>query len=388
MARKILFLFLFCCSVFGSGFTMEQFKWPAGVSFLKFLSDNEIPSSLYYDLSPEDQELTTEIAAEASCEVLKDEDGKIDQILIPISDELQIQIFKDAKNKYKIDFTPIAYNESTYTLGVTIENSPYIDINAATGNGFLANAFMLMFNKSVNFKNLRKGDQIALYYTQRDRLGQPFGQPQIISGMIEENGKSNYLYYFDSKYYDERGKMNEKFLFKLPIPGARVTSKFTPKRFHPVLKIYRAHLGTDYGAKKGTPIKAVGDGRVSFVGKKGGYGNTLEIQHVGGYKSLYAHLSKFAKGIKNGARIKQGEIVAYVGNTGLASGPHLHLGLYKNNKAMDFQKVVYTAKENIETKEKVLFQKFVKEQNQKLQKAIGGHNNPAKFVQFDNFIEL
>lgn len=367
---------------------MQDFKWPSGITLLDFLEQSNMPLSLYYSLETEEKELAAEIIADSDCEMLTDENGKIDQVLIPISDELQIHIFKDKNGNFKLIFTPILYVEKEQSLGIKIENSPYIDIGNATGNSELSNAFMVVFGKSVNFRKLQKGDVLALLYTQKYRLNRPYGSPKIISGMVEENRKSHYMYYYDSKYYDERGKISEKFMFKLPVPGARVSSKFNPKRYHPVLKKYRAHLGTDYAAKKGTPIKVVADGKVVFVGRKGGYGNTIEVKHVNGYKSLYAHVSGFAKGMKVGKNVTQGQVIAYIGNTGLSTGPHLHLGLYKNNKAVDFEKVVYVEKDGEFVKEKQKFNQLVKEENRKLQNAIGGYNNPPKIVTFDNLIKL
>lgn len=390
MFKKVFIFFILNLSLFANVSTVQKFNWPNGKTFLHFLEDSNIPSSLYYDLSQDDKELATEIGADVECEMLVDEDGNLEQILIPITEELQIHIFKDEKNKFNLTFTPTIFTQTDNTLGLNVETMPYLDINNATGDGKLAAAFTNAFKGRLNFSRLQKGDQIAINYTQRFRLGKPYGSPQILSAMIEENKKSNYIYYFESKFYDENGKISQNFLFKLPIPGARVSSKFTPKRYHPVLKRYRAHLGTDYAAPRGTAIKAVGSGTVVFVGNKGGYGKTLEIQHQNGYKSLYAHLNGFAKGMKKGRKILQGDIVAFVGNTGMSTGPHLHLGLYKNNKAMDFEKVVKVAKENIELEkeEKKRFKKYIKSQNEILQMAMGGYHNPSKFIDFENFIEF
>lgn len=388
MFKKILVLAIVTLNLYGKGYSMQNFTWPNGVTFLHFLENSNIPKKLYYDLSETDKELVTEVVAGTECEILVGEDGVIEQLLVPITDELQIHIFKDKNDEYAINFTPVIFTENEYYLGISINSSPYIDISKATGNSALANAFTNVFSNIVNFRRLQKNDNLALRYKQKERLGRPYGQPEIISGMIEEGGKSKFMYKFGSKYYDERGKISERFLFKLPIPGARVSSKFSPKRFHPILKRYRAHLGTDYAAKTGTPIKAVADGKVSFIGRKGGYGKTVEITHINGYKSLYAHTSKFAKGLKNGQSIKQGQVIAYVGSTGMSSGPHLHLGLYKNNKAIDFEKVVSVEKEVENVKEKAAFAKLVKEQNEALQMALGGFHNPDKFVNFDSFIQF
>jgi len=132
------------------------------------------------------------------------------------------------------------------------------------------------------------------------------------------------------QYYTPEGRTMRKAFLRTPIDFARISSHFNLRRKHPVLNKIRAHKGTDYAASHGTPIKAAGDGKVVFAGRKGGYGNVVIIQHGQTYKTLYAHISKFRKGIRSGKRVKQGQTIAYVGSTGLATGPHLHYEFYVN----------------------------------------------------------
>ena len=352
------------------------------------MEKSEIPLSVYYNLDKEEQELTNEIISDSICYILKDSRGKILQLLIPINDELQIQIYKDKHNNYKLDFTPIIYTKHNYTLGIEIKKSPYVDIIEATGNTALANEFMLIFKNDVNFKRLQKGDKLVILYEQKERLKQPFGAVNILAGMIEENKKPKYLYFFDDKYYDENGKKTESFLLVTPIQGAKIVSKFTPKRFHPILKRYRAHLGVDYAAPKGTKVYAAGNGKVTFVGRKNGYGNTVEISHSSSYTTLYAHLSGFAKDIKVGNSVKQNQLIAYVGNTGLSTGAHLHFGLYKNKQAIDPLKIVKIEKTNIVSEEELKFKALVKSMNERIKNAINGENNPPKFENYDSIMIL
>lgn len=388
MNKFILIFFLFFNFAFAINSGVEKFKWPEGVSLLQFMEKYEIPLSVYYDLDKEAQELTSEIISGSICYVLRDDLGKISQLLIPISEELQIQIYKDKFNKFKLDFSPIVYTKQSNSLGISIETSPYNDIVKATGNTALANEFMSVFRGEVDFKRLQKGDKLVLLYEQKTRLGQPFGSIKILAGMIEENKKGNSLYLFEDKYFDENGKKMESFLLITPINGARIASRFTLKRFHPILKRYRAHLGVDYAAPKGTKIYAAGNGKVTFVGRKSGYGNVIEISHGGGYTSLYAHLNGFAKGVKVGTNVKQKELIAYVGNTGLSTGPHLHFGLYKNKQAIDPLKVVKIEKTNIVSKEELKFKALVKDMNAKMDLAKDGNLNPQRFENFENSMIL
>ncbi len=381
----LIFLMIFSFS-FGSN--IEKFSWPEGVSLLKFFEVSKIPLSLYYNLENEDQEVVSEIISGSDCYMLKDDDGEILQILIPVSNELQIQIYKDKFNQYKLTFTPIIYSVSHNTLSIEVNKSPYVDIIEATGNTTLANEFMIMFKNEVDFKKLQKGDKIVIVYDQKTRLGRQFGDIKISAGMLESNGKAHYMYFYDDKYYNENGKQVENFLLILPIYGARIASNFTPKRYHPILHRYRAHLGIDYAAPKGTKIYAAGSGKVTFVGRRNGYGNTVEISHGSNISTLYAHLNGFAKGIKKGVTVKQKQLIAYVGNTGLATGPHLHFGVYRNKVAVNPNSIVKVEKEQIITKEQAKFKQLVKDTNENIKKILVSNENPKKLENFDNFVML
>lgn len=381
----LIFLMIFSFS-FGSN--IEKFSWPEGVSLLKFFEVSKIPLSLYYNLENEDQEVVSEIISGSDCYMLKDDDGEILQILIPVSNELQIQIYKNKFNQYKLTFTPIIYSVSHNTLSIEVNKSPYIDIIEATGNTTLANEFMIMFKNEVDFKKLQKGDKIVIIYDQKTRLGRQFGDIKISAGMLESNGKAHYMYFYDDKYYNENGKQVENFLLILPIYGARIASNFTPKRYHPILHRYRAHLGIDYAAPKGTKIYAAGGGKVTFVGRRNGYGNTVEISHGSNISTLYAHLNGFAKGIKKGVTVKQKQLIAYVGNTGLATGPHLHFGVYRNKVAVNPNSIVKVEKEQIVTKEQAKFKQLVKDTNENIKKILVSNENPKKLENFDNFVML
>ncbi len=381
----LIFLMIFSFS-FGSN--IEKFSWPEGVSLLKFFEVSKIPLSLYYNLENEDQEVVSEIISGSDCYMLKDDDGEILQILIPVSNELQIQIYKDKFNQYKLTFTPIIYSVSHNTLSIEVNKSPYVDIIEATGNTTLANEFMIMFKNEVDFKKLQKGDKIVIIYDQKTRLGRQFGDIKISAGMLESNGKAHYMYFYDDKYYNENGKQVENFLLILPIYGARIASNFTPKRYHPILHRYRAHLGIDYAAPKGTKIYAAGSGKVTFVGRRNGYGNTVEISHGSNISTLYAHLNGFAKGIKKGVTVKQKQLIAYVGNTGLATGPHLHFGVYRNKVAVNPNSIVKVEKEQIVTKEQAKFKQLVKDTNENIKKILVSNENPKKLENFDNFVML
>lgn len=389
MIRKILILF---CLVAGlNAAYLEELKWKKGESFLSFLEANNIPLSLYYDLDREDQEIAAEIRSNIIFQILRGKDDTIEQVLIPVNDELQIHIIKDMQtNNYHLQMTPIIYQEESLSLALDIQKSPYQDIVNATNNYALANQFVSSYKKSVNFKALQKGDHLVIFYSQKRRLGKVFSDPIIDAAMIEVDGDKNFIFLYDgSAYYNDKGKELAGYFLKMPITNyKRISSKFTRKRWHPILKRYRAHLGIDYAAKIGTPVKSAGNGRVNFVGKKGGYGNTIEIVHADGYKTLYAHLRGYKKGISKGRKVSRGQVIGYVGNTGLSTGPHLHFGLYKNNRAINPAKVVKVTKSKLSKKKMKKFMAHVDGYKKRFELALKERKNPQKEKHFDYIVSL
>lgn len=365
----ILFLFLFS-AVFAS--SVQDFRWKSGETYLVFLEKNKLPlKELYYNLDKDDQKLTEEIRSGVNCQILKDTNDTIQQVLIPMNDELQIHIYKN-NGSYKFEAIPIISETKTESFTIKINHSPYLDIIKATGSKKLAQIFVASFKNSLNFKrDLRKGDTLALLYEQKYRLGKPFSMPILKVAMIEMRGKKHYIYLNkDDRYYDEKGHEVEGFLLAKPVRNARISSRFTKRRYHPVLKKYRAHLGVDYAARRGTPIVAAGSGRIIFAGRTRGYGNLIKIRHSDGYMTLYAHQKSFRRGIRKGKYVKKGQTIGYVGTTGLSTGPHLHFGLYKHGRAINPLRVVQVTTKKLKGKEKKAFIRLRDNYNKQIQKII------------------
>ena len=357
--KKIILLI---CILFNTLFSaqIEELSWQKGESFLTFLEKNKIPLKLYYDLDKEDQELCSEIQSGNRFFSYTEEDGSLIQALIPVSLDMQIHIYKDSSNEYKFQTLPINYTEKSELIAIPITESISNDILKATGDVTIAALLNTLFsNSNADFKKMKKGDFIAIEYNQKTYMGKLHGMPEINAAMIQINGKPFYRFRNskDDKYYDENGVgFTKTYLFQIPLTFTRILSPFTNKRYHPVLKRYRAHLGTDFAAPTGRNIYAASDGKVEFVGTQSGYGKTVIINHQNGYKTLYAHQNGFAKGIRVGQMIKKGTHIGYVGSTGLSSGPHLHLGMYKNNVAIDPMTVLQRPKfEGLDPKEKPIF---------------------------------
>ncbi len=202
-----------------------------------------------------------------------------------------------------------------------------------------------IFGYDIDFVlDLREGDQFALVYEERLVDGTPVSPGPILAAeFVNQGTRFRAVRYVDNSgrasYYTPDGKSLRKAFLRAPVPFSRVSSNFNLARKHPILNKIRAHKGVDYAAPTGTPIYAAGDGRVSFVGTKGGYGRLIAIQHGNQYTTHYAHLSRYAKGIRTGSRVRQGEIIGYVGASGLATAPHLHYeflvnGVFRNPRTV------------------------------------------------------
>lgn len=188
-----------------------------------------------------------------------------------------------------------------------------------------------IFGGDIDFhRDLRKGDRFSVVYEIYYLRGQPVRAGRVLAAEFTNNQKAFEAYWFagdgskSGGYYTADGKNLRKAFLRSPLEFSRVTSGFTSNRFHPVLNTWRAHKGVDYGAPIGTRVRSVADGTVEFAGRQGGYGNLIVVRHHGAYSTAYAHLNGFATGIRKGSRVAQGEMIGYVGKTGLASGPHLH----------------------------------------------------------------
>lgn len=187
-----------------------------------------------------------------------------------------------------------------------------------------------IFGWDVDFAlDIRKGDHFKVIYDEHYLDGDKIDDGDILAAEFTNQGKTFRAVRFadaegNGRYYSPEGDSMRKAFSRTPVHFSRISSRFNPNRKHPVLKTNRPHRGVDYAAARGTPILATGDGKVDFVGTKGGYGRTVVLSHGGKYTTLYAHMSRYRKGLKRGKRIKQGQTIGYIGSSGLATGPHLH----------------------------------------------------------------
>lgn len=198
-----------------------------------------------------------------------------------------------------------------------------------------------IFGYDIDFaQDLRKGDSFGVVYEQKKIDDKVVSSGNILAAKFTNKGKTYTAVRYTNKqgytsYYDANGGSTLKAFIRTPVDFSRISSKFNLGRKHPVLNTIRAHKGVDYAAPTGTPVKATGDGKIIVAGRRGGYGNTVIIQHGNKYRTVYAHLRGFAKGIRSGSQVKQGQVIAYVGTTGLSTGPHLHYEFQVNGVHVD-----------------------------------------------------
>jgi murein DD-endopeptidase MepM/ murein hydrolase activator NlpD len=235
----------------------------------------------------------------------------------------------------------------------------------------LTNKFVDIFAWVVDFQRLQKGDQFKLIYEENLVDENPIGIGRILGVYFEHSGSGYYAFPFDqgdgSDYFDENGNSLRKALLKYPIEFSRISSRYSMHRFHPVVKVFRPHLGTDFAASTGTPIRSVGDGIVEEAQYKSNNGNYVKIRHNGTYTTGYLHMSKIASGIKPGTRVRQGETIGYVGSTGLATGPHLCYRFWKNGVQVDALKVELPPSQPVKEEYFQSFEKVKEEITKRLQ---------------------
>ncbi len=200
------------------------------------------------------------------------------------------------------------------------------------------------FSWTIDFNtDTRNGDKYAALWEENYTATGEITSQDLLAAYYTgaENKITTYAFYFEDDFYDETGKISKKMFLKSPISfrNYRISSRFSYGRMHPILKIRRPHLGVDYAAPVGTPVQAVADGIIKFAGWKGGFGNFIEIKHANGYTTMYGHLKSFGKGVKTGAKVKQGQTVGYIGSTGLSTGPHLDFRVKEGAKFVDFLKM-------------------------------------------------
>jgi murein DD-endopeptidase MepM/ murein hydrolase activator NlpD len=272
----------------------------------------------------------TKIFPKDTIRVLTDDQGKIQALRYEIDPETYLMVEREndeliaREHKHTIE-TRVAHAEGI------IDSSLFLAANEANISENVIMELAGIFGWDIDFAlDIRKGDSFKLLYEEIYRNGEKIKDGEILAAeFINDGNVYRAVRYTNpetnrSEYYTPEGKSMRKEFLRTPVDFARISSRFTTSRYHPVLHKVRSHKGVDYAAKRGTPIRAAGDGKVTFKGKKGGYGRVIMIQHGSKYTTVYAHLNSYNKKVSVGKKVKQGQTIAYVGSSGLATGPHLH----------------------------------------------------------------
>ena len=350
-------------------YTDKTYNVQAGDSLEKILIRHSVKKDeiqlIQKKISKENTKITLKVGQEINFtfENSTNNQKKINSLIIPVSKTHKVHIKKnietgilELKNivtnlSKKIKFKESRITNSLYKTAINLGVKPNLIVDFARIYGF-----------QVDFqRDIRKNDRFQILYEifENDK-GEAIETGNIIFANLKLSGNDLPLYFFIDKkkktgHYDDNGKSAKKALMKTPINGARLSSSFGLRK-HPILGYNKMHRGTDFAAPMGTPIMASGDGVVIRARWCGGGGNCIKIKHNSTYSTVYAHLSKFAKSVKTGARVRQGQIIGYVGSTGMSTGPHLHYEVIENGKKINSQTLKLPSGRKLKGKDRKLFE--------------------------------
>lgn len=285
--------------------------------------------------------------------------NKVDYAVFSLTDSLNAWV-----GHKKVD-TKVEFIEGV------IETSLWNAMEAAGGNQNITMELSEIYSWTVDFFGIQPGDTFKVVYENKYIKDECIGMGKILASYLKNDGEDHYAYYFEqngtSEYFDEEGNNLRKAFLKAPLNYRRISSTFSNARKHPVTKVVRPHHGVDYAAPTGTPVVTIGDGTVIEKGwdKKGG-GNYVKIKHNSTYTTTYMHLNGFAKGIQKGSKVKQGQLIGYVGSTGMSTGPHLDFRLNKNGKYINPLTFESPSVEPVKEENRTAFEEVVSMRNKEM----------------------
>ncbi|MBK9146697.1 MAG: peptidoglycan DD-metalloendopeptidase family protein [Flavobacteriales bacterium] len=281
--------------------------------------------------------------------IAPDRKGATPHYFIYEADPIQYFVFHLLPGNEYVTIGERAVTLTQHAIAATVTGALYNDLAKAGADPMLAVLLSEVFAWTVDFYRIQKGDVFSVAYAERSVEGKRVGAPQILAARYISGDKVKAAFRFgegkEATYFDDEGNSLRKAFLKAPLKFSRISSGFSGKRLHPVQKVMKAHLGTDYAAPYGTPILAVGDGVVEQAGRTGGNGNFVKIRHNGVYSTQYLHMRKVL--VKQGQRVQQGDVIGEVGSTGLATGPHVCFRFWKNGAQVDHRKEEFPSAEPI-----------------------------------------
>jgi murein DD-endopeptidase MepM/ murein hydrolase activator NlpD len=276
-------------------------------------------------------------------EILVDPEKRLSTFVYWVNEDSLVRVTR-AGAGFQAEKLNLEYERKLLCLEGAIEDNLIASMGGGQQNLLLALSLSDVFAWDIDFTTaLRKGDTFRMLVEGLYRDGEFKKYGNILAAEFVNDGVLYRAYRFEidgrADYYDTTGRSLRKAFLKAPLSFRRISSGFSKSRLHPVLKIRRAHNGTDYVAPKGTPVSAMANGQVLAAGHQGGYGKLVVLRHPNGYKTFYGHLSGFAKGVRKGASVTQGQLIGYVGSTGVSTGPHLHFEMRVNDRPVNPRKV-------------------------------------------------
>lgn len=307
------------------------------------------------------KQIVSQLRPGQQVQVLLDAQQQVEQVRLVNSRLSYSEFARQPEGSYRLNEVLLTPDILYSFAEATIDQSLFQSASDAGIPDRLTMKLADIFGWDVDFvQDIRSGDSFHIVYEQLYLNGEHIGDGEIVAAEFRNQGQTfqalRYTYANgESSYFTPEGQSMRKEFLRSPIEFARISSHFNLKRKHPVLHTIRAHKGTDYAASRGTPIRATGDGRVEFAGTKGGYGKMVILQHGQSYETRYGHMQNYARGIRSGARVKQGQVIGYVGSSGLATGPHLHYEFHVNGSVRNPVTVKFPKSEAISAREKPRF---------------------------------
>lgn len=275
--------------------------------------------------------------------------GELVALFFPLNSGDMTATVRRSGEDFTVSEQPLNVETRTSHKSGVITSSLFAATDAAGIPDAIAVQLAEIFSGDIDFyRDLRQGDRFTVIYETLNHKGLPIRTGRVLGAEFTNAGETHTAYWYQAvdgsgAYYNEQGSSLRKTFLRSPLEFSRVTSGYSSDRRHPVLQVTRAHKGIDYGAPTGTPVRAVADATVKFSGRQGGYGNIVVLKHQGPYSTAYGHLKGFASGIKQGAKIRQGETIGFVGQTGIATGPHLHYEFRINDTQTNPAKIAQVA---------------------------------------------
>lgn len=334
-----------------SGFVLEQGKLRSGATFGQLLASHGVPPTVIHELvelAKPHFDVRRMRSGHPFAFIFADDSSRDAAYFVYEADALKYVVF-GLGDSLSVRTGKRPVQTISRSIAVDVTGALYNDFERAGADPMLAIALSEVFAWTVDFQRIQKQDRFTVVYSEQIVDGKRYGRPQITAARYSSGGRVQQAFRFEQKhgtqYFDDEGNSLRKAFLQAPLQFSRISSGFSGRRLHPVQKVMKAHLGTDYAAPYGTPILAVGDGVVEKTGQTSGNGKYVKIKHNGTYSTQYLHMRKIIA--RQGARVKQGDVIGEVGSTGLATGPHVCFRFWKNGVQVDHRREVFPSAEPV-----------------------------------------